>query len=571
MKSINIICCASVLMWCLASCSQSWQAHYHTSDSDIQNEQLEMVQQTSEDYLKQAEGLGKMYQFLKQNRVFEVLKEKNQLHTLLLVEDADFEAPTEDSLYIANSHVTDICLSPSNLYNGERVLMWHEKFVTVGLDSVAVEGDLTHITFNGAAVKKVVKTTDGYLYVLESMIKTPISLQDYINDLPENYSRFKDMVLSSGGKKFDKEKSKPIGVDATGNTIYDTVWIYTNDFFDAKNFSLSSESLTATMLLFSNEVIEAALAQARASLNAWGMERDEEVLLRWLLEVAFYNKIYEKEQLIDNNDEAFVDLKSIYNRQWRVEAQELDLDHPIRVSNGLIYEVKQVRIPNNVLMYRVKDFYRNYEYCSDEEKEKYFQIENIKNIEMKEEVAPWTPLAGVWPPHGNTTFSAYLTDDKQPFSLSMQLNSPVKDASGNITGVKPYRIPPGKYRFAMGFFQNMNISLNVTVYALNDNLRVKIGEGQVTVGSTTEFHYDRGTFLSDTWPEGYKEAKNSIDNSKKNNYDTDGGGVIAELEVPDLKGNGEALPLIIHLESTVGVNTRVAFHHWCLRPTVDNY
>ena len=574
MKTINRICLTGCLFLCLTACDGNWQQHYYQSETTITNEQLIMVSQTTQEYLSgnDSRHLSDMYQFLQDNKVFDMLQKKGQLHTLLMVENDAFKAPeAERAEYIAHSHVTDICLSPSNLYHGERVLMWHQKFVTVGIDSLGLLGDLTHITFNGSPVKEVVKTTDGYIYVLDAMIETPISLQDYINDLPEEYSLFKDMVLASGGKLFDKNNSKPIGIDATGNTLYDTVWIYTNDFFDAKNFSLSSESLTATMLLFSNDVIAQAMAQADSALAAWDMTRDREVLMRWILEVAFYDKMYEASDLIDNDDEKFVDLKSIYDRQWRVEEQSLDLDNPIKVSNGIVYEVKKLRFPNNILIYRIKDFYRNYEYCTAEEKELYFKYDNLKNIEMKSEVEAWTPMPGVWPMHGNVTFSCYLTDASQGFYLDMQLIKPVYDEAGNISSVRPYLIPPGSYRFAMGFFQNMGVTMNVSVIVLNGSERVKLGEASVTVASTTEFHYDRGTFLSDTWPEGYKEVKNDYTHSKKNNYNTDGGAVMAELEIPDLKGDGSALPMIIKLEMPTGKDSRLAFHHWCLRPTSDNY
>jgi hypothetical protein len=46
---------------------------------------------------------------------------------------------------------------------------------------------------------------------------------------------------------------------------------------------------------------------------------------------------------------------------------------------------------------------------------------------------------------------------------------------------------------------------------------------------------------------------------------------MAELEIPDLKGDGSALPMIIKLEMPTGKDSRLAFHHWCLRPTSDNY
>jgi len=558
-----------------AACnSQNWDDHYFSEETVIENDQLADVQVSTEAYLSdpaQAD-LSKMYGFLKKNGVFDKLKGKSQLFTILVVSNEHFVQPEEEEAeYIAFSHVTDMSVSPANLYDGERILMWHNKFVTVGMDSLALLGDLSHISFNGSPVSRVVRTTDGYIYELDAMISTPVSLYDYINELPEEYSMFREMVLASGGKQFDKKNSKAIGVDATGNTIYDTVWIYTNDFFDAKNFSLSSESLTATMFLSSDEVINAALADANARLSNWGLERDRDIIMRWILEASFFRSKYSPADLVDNDDEAFLDLKSIYDRQWRMEAQGVDIDHPIEVSNGTIYEVTNLYIPNNVLIYRIKDYYRNYEYCTDQQKSIYYNMFNLKSIEVKTEVEPWTPEAGVWPLHGCFSLSAYCDDPSLGFNMNMETIHCVYDEQGNVTDVAPYNIPPGTYRFAMGFAQNLNMTFNIKVYAVIGTSRQELGSSTITVGSTTEFHYDRGTFLSDTWPEGYKEVKDALTNSKKNNYDTDGGCVIEELVLPDLLGNNTAYPLYITCECTSGTSSRIIYHHWCLRPNKNNY
>lgn len=556
----------------LSSCSDTWDEHYRQYTTEISNDQLVMVDMTSEEWLSDPaqSRLNQMYQFFVEQGVFTRLREKGQLHSILMVENADFVKPDEENaLFVANSHITDISLSPSNLYDGERVLMWHNKFVTVGVDSLGAIGKLDHISFNGAPAHEVIKTLDGYIYVLDAMIQTPTSLSDYINNLPEEYGMFREMVLASGGKVFDKANSKPIGVDNTGNTIYDTIWIYTNDFFDAKNFSLTSESLTATMLLFSDEVIKEALADADATLAAWDMERDREILLKWLLEVAFFNKQYSKEEFESN-----IDLISIYDRQWRIAEQEVDTQNPISVSNGIIYNVQKVRIPNNVLMYRLKDFYYTWEFCSDEEKSQYFQFTNIKDISASTAVAGWTPEAGVWPLHENRVLQCYPDDKTQGFTIVLEPFKCIKDDSGNVSEIRPWLIPPGTYRFAMGFTQNMGYDLDVTFSVINGPDVVELGKTTITIDSSTKFHYDRGTTLSDTWPEGYdKEERTRLLtlNSKANNYDTDGGLVFEEIEIPDLSGTGAALPVQIRLDNHTPNSSKVTLNHWCLRPTSNNY
>lgn len=555
----------------MTACNEDWNEHYNNPNTDISNDQLVMVNETSEQWLADPaqSNLSKMYGFLKDNNVFSTLKEKGQLHTLLMVENEDFVQPEEDATFVANSHVTDISLSPSNLYDGERILMWHGKFVSVGVDSLGAIGQLNHITFNGSPAKEVIKTTDGYIYVLDAMIQTPTSLNDYITNLPEEYSMFREMVLASGGKVFDKANSKPVGVDPTGNTLYDTVWIYTNDFFDAKNFSLTSESLTATMLLFSNDVINDAMARADSTLKAWDMERDPEVLKRWMLEASFYNTRYSKADFEANGD-----LKSIYDRQWRVAEQDVDLDNPIEVSNGIIYNVKRVRIPNNVLMYRLKDFYYTWEFCSDAEKSRYFQFTNIKDITASTEVPAWTPEVGVWPMHENRCLKCYPEDKTQGWTVSLVPYRCLMDESGNVSEIHEWHIPPGTYRFAMGFAQNMGYDLDVTVAVINGPDTIDLKKTTITIDSSTKFHYDRGTTLSDTWPEGYtKDERTRLQElyPKANNYDTDGGEVFNEIEIPDVIGDGTALPIQIRVENTAPKDSKIILNHWCLRPTSNNY
>ena len=63
------------------------------------------------------------------------------------------------------------------------------------------------------------------------------------------------MVLEAGTREFDRENSKAIGINEQGNTVYDSVFIYRNTFFESVGFDMNSESLTATMLVFSDEVM----------------------------------------------------------------------------------------------------------------------------------------------------------------------------------------------------------------------------------------------------------------------------------------------------------------------------
>lgn len=543
----------------LISCGDLWDNHYGNSKTEILNDQVLLVDETSEQYIQSVDSLSDMYAFLKANGIFDKLKEKDQLHTLFMVYDGDFASvDAANAQYISNSHVTDISISPSNLYDKERILMWHGKYVSISLDSLALSGAIDHIEINGIPVRKVIKTKDGYIYVLNKMIVTPKSLYDVLNELGSDYSIFKKMVMEQNVEVFDKANSKPIGVDNTGNTVYDSVFTITNPFFSKKNFDLTSESLTATVMIPSNEVILTAMADAKAKLDSWEMTRDTNIMKKWILEVAFFSTKYTPADLSSK-----VDISSIYGRQWRNTVQQVDTLQPIALSNGIAYKVTWMKIPNNILMYRLKDYFYYYENCTEAQKAEYFVTNNLVFKECVTDVTAWTPLAGVWPTIENRVLTYGFVDALvDGFTLDF---TPVKRVSNGEGGyiVKPWKIPPGEYRLAMGFKQSLNV--DVRIFLNNTDL------GPLTLGSATTFHYDRGGV---GYAEGYQEALDTpglITNSKKGNYDRDGGQVAAAVLVTG-DANGNPAPIKIRIQNTTfGTATKMVFHHWCLRPTINNY
>ena len=446
-------------------------------------------------------------------------------------------------------------------------MMWHGKYVNVSIDEAGRAGNIVdHIYFNNGAVKEVVKTTTGYVYVISEMIETPTSLYDFITDLGDEYSIFREMVLASGGKEFDRANSKAIGVNDQGNTVYDSVFIYRNTFFENVNFDMNSESLTATMLLPSNNIINDALADAHQRLDAWEMTRSDSIMKDWILKTSFFARRYTSAQMQTTEEQ---DLKSIFGTQWRTNVQQVDVAEPIELSNGIVYKVKKMHLPNNLLMYRLKDYFYYYENCTDEQKAEFFKAVNLNFKECNTEVAAWSPLPGVWPYHENRIIRfdkpSEIADD-DGFQLDF---TPIKLNDDGT--VRPWLFPPGAYRFAMGSVQNQNLDIVVTVFADGQEIAKTRA---ITWGSSTEFHYDRGTTLSNTHPEGFDATyvREVGGNSKAANYDTDGGQMLDELVIPDIKGDGSPVRIVMRLTcATWAGKTNVKIHHWCLRPTANNY
>lgn len=585
----------------LGACSElSDKDYFKNIETTVNSDELVVVDMSSEEYLSKEPEYSSINELFKSHGIFTSLEQKKQLSTMLVVENSDFQAPTGMESEIDNAvkaHVSDIAVSPANLKtegNNMCIMMWHGKYINVDLDDAARnEGKIAgHIMFGTSVVKKVVKTNSGYIYVLSSLLNIPKSIYDYITNLDDNYSILRDSILASGTKEFDKKNSKPIGVNDEGNTVYDSVFIYKNTHFLEKNFDLSSESLTATLLLTSNAVVEEAIADAKARLQKWGLwdewnaERQynfEYTMRHWIMDAAFFDKKLTPE-ILQSKDEENDMLTSIFSKYWKTSVQQIN-PTPIELSNGIAYQVTRLHIPNNVLIWRLKEDFSIYEFCSAEQKESFFQMLNMQFKACTTAVAAWTPLQGVWPKHECRTLDLTVGDDASgdwqlaftpckrifetyPTRMEMVKKDWLK-SNLTVTRIEPFLIPPGKYTLSFGSKQNQNMEITFKV-RVKGSTDVVAASDPIILGSTTTFHYDRnpGKFI-----EGYDPSADNLSTNKKaGNYDTDGGTVISELEIPDVKGDGSPVEITVEIASpTWNGNTTMVFNHWCLRPTKDNY
>lgn len=598
-KFIYLLAFSAVML--LGACSElSDKDYFKNIETTVNSDELVVVDMSSEEYLSKEPEYSSINELFKSHGIFTALEQKNQLSTMLVVENSDFQAPAGKEAEIDNAvkaHVSDIAVSPANLKtegNNMRIMMWHGKYINVDLDDAARnEGKIAgHIMFGTSAVKKVVKTNSGYIYVLSSLLNIPKSIYDYITNLDDNYSILRDSILASGTKEFDKKNSKPIGVNDEGNTVYDSVFIYKNTHFLEKNFDLSSESLTATLLLTSNAVVEEAIADAKVRLQKWGLwdewnaERQynfEYTMRHWIMDAAFFDKKLTPETLLSKDEENDM-LTSIFSKYWKTSVQQIN-PTPIELSNGIAYQVTRLHIPNNVLIWRLKEDFSIYEFCSAEQKESFFQMLNMQFKACTTAVAAWTPLQGVWPKHECRTLDLTVGDDASgdwqlaftpckrifetyPTRMEMVKKDWLK-SNLTVTRIEPFLIPPGKYTLSFGSKQNQNMEITFKV-RVKGSTDVVAASDPIILGSTTTFHYDRnpGKFI-----EGYDPSADNLSTNKKaGNYDTDGGTVISELEIPDVKGDGSPVEITVEIASpTWNGNTTMVFNHWCLRPTKDNY
>lgn len=540
-----------------SSCSDTWNNHYGESETIINNDNILIVNESLTDYLSQESSLSATYQLFSETGVLDELLNRDQLFTVIAVDGSitTKQSKSSDDLYTAQTYISDVSLSPSNITDGQRILMWSGKYLNVGLTTSATGANI--ISFNDVVVSKIIKLNDGYLYVVNQEISAPRSMYEIIENLGDEYSTFRDMIISRNVNVFDQAASTPVGVDNQGRTVYDSVFTVKASYFAQDGFDLMSENTQATMFIPSNDVIEEALSTARASLDEWGLERADSVLQNWFIKSTFFDEVYERSALEDPDN---IDLKSIFDQQWRTTVQELDLDNPITMSNGIAYYVTKMKIPTNVLIYRLKDYFKYYETMTAEEKETYFQPTNLTYQEVKKVAghSGW-PAAGF--PANDYNHLIYKLTDSTNKTYTLDFTPFMYEETSSTTHTtRAYKVPAGTYTLHMGFAQEKKGKLgNINIY-VNGEL---IGTATTSQHSGTTFHYDRN---GGGYPEGYDaSAATKAGVSKSSNYGRDGG------QIGTVTFTGDAAPIVIRFEASGSSLSNAYLYHWCLKPTSDCY
>lgn len=550
MKTIHYFYTITLLVAGLFACNDNWDAHYNSQENEVNNATVTIVKSTAVEYLKSESTYSSMYGLFSETGIIETIQGREQLFTIMVVNNNNAgSADTEDKVYLAKSHISDVALSPENLSHGQRLFMWTNKAVNITKEASA--GEAYHIAFNNARVTRVIKANDAYIYELDTYIEAPKSMYEIIEGLGDEYSIFREMVLSRNQREFDRDASIPIGVDNTGSTVYDSVFIITNPYFSARDFNIMSESLRATMLIPSNEVVNDALNTARENLNRWELTRADTIVENWVFQSAFFNQQYNKQDFIDNED-----LTSVFGKQWRTTVQRVDLDNPVPMSNGTAYYVESMKIPTNVLIYRLKNFYHWYEFLTEADKQKYFPTENLVFDKVVTEVDPWSGWASAgWPNIINRVLYFNLADGGfQEYKLHFVPFQFQSHGDGSYTA-SSYLVPPGEYDLCLGFKQHLGHDVEISFNG-------KVIRTVTTSESTsTTYHYDRG---GQGYPEGYDPNNGS--HSRSSHYDRDGG----RIGVVTIEGT-QAVPVEITIYGKNVTNNRTILHHWCLRPTKNCY
>jgi hypothetical protein len=413
---------------------------------------------------------------------------------------------------------------------------------------------------------------NGVVHELSELMRPLTNMFDYIGMLSDDYSIIRDSILFYNVKMFDRDNSTPVSVDESGNTVYDSVFYYTNPLFDQVN--LASEFDQFTMFLPSNDVIANCFAQMHNQYQMMGKtftQADTLLAINWMKETIFQKGI-----IRDYHEQ--LDLTSPFSasnalRVWRTSVQQVDEENVDELSNGLVYKVTSLKVPNNVLITRIKSLVHYYEYLTDEQKALYtgagiLTTETSNGFDSYKGDATPVPevLANYWlfRARGIAALDdagVYKPEEEQvPFWVEF----PPIDYNSATGETKIMKVPSGEYNLYMGFLSKNHAYVDVFFHSGADNMPddTPAVQTEINVTNSTPWNYDRVN-------ETNSDTKTPPIVAKWNGL----GGLVGIVNV---EGNNEMQTFRIRVkfnkQSQATATTReLRIYHWCLKPTSNNY
>lgn len=524
------------LVLLLSSCNEMWDSYYNSKVSE------EEVNQTIVEYLDAHPEYSKFYDMLKKTGLDKELTKDQQITIWVVKNDSmDASGITDTDTLRMEYHMNHLPFILSDLKSGLRIRSFNGIYFQISNKD-------NKLYANSSEILSSVKLKNGVIHELSSLMKSRVNIYDYLKNLDDNYSIIRDSIFKYNVEKFDRANSTPIGVDKEGNTLYDSIFYVYNPLF--QNAEFNSEFKQFTVFLPSNDVIGSCYETLRSTYQNMGktvQRADSALTLQWIEQAMFYDGV------LSATDFNTVDIKSLFGRVWRTTIQKVDINDYTEMSNGRLYKMTKLKIPNNVIISRIKSLIHYWEY-QDKLYPDSADLYTFKGLVGNPSVytGDATPKPAILPNYMLLQISGN-PDTNDEFSVEFPpLERYVSDEDGKYH-VRVMQVPVGEYNLYLGFRSSAHPYVNVY---FNGTLI----KSDVQASLSTPWNYDRVT-----------ETENDLDpvNGVKK---WDGlGGLVG---VVNIQGDGMAsfkIKIEFSKLESVGAKKTMQLYHWALKPTANNY
>lgn len=523
---IMFVACLAVAA---SACRQKvWDDHFNsTGDGDAIVSPLNLL-----DYLKSVPEYSRFVEKLEELEIAAQLTRDQNL-SVWVVPNAVMDQLAGmglDERYVMNYHLNLLTFDYTKLKSGLRIQTLSGKYIQVERVSDEIMVGDSRITKGNQLCR------NGVVHEIDALMRPDESIYDYLEALGTEYSIIRDSVLALNDTIFDVANSVPIGVDPTGNTLYDSVFVITNPIFNAAN--IRSEFSQVTMFLPSNAVIQQCFEDLGTLYDQFGkdfLREDSLKAYQWIREAVFYNRVIE-----DYGSER--DLVSAFGRLWRTDVQQVNADFR-RMSNGRVYEVTHLKIPNNVHIAMIKQLFHYYEFVPEADRPALFTLNNVTDIVPTNRDHVTFPTLGIELTYRTLVVRGALIPG-QPASIDFTPIMLENNPDGSV-GYRVVEVPPGEYNLYMGFRSSAHPFVNIYV----DGRQIA---NRLNVEPSTPWNYDRNT--------------NTVSGTRYNGW----GGLVGPVTI-----DGDGVRSFRIKVEFAGLSTGSAEtlepYHWALVPTQNNY
>lgn len=610
MKAIPLVMIGCLFM---ASCSSDWDDHYDESSITLANgSEVTIFNGSVTDYIKSASDLTKVNELFNRNDIFAETRSDGQYTFIVCADDLYDESKINDEATFAEQSVANMSINPSKLVDGWNINMRSGKSVWV------YDGGKR---LDDCNIIKAVKADNGYVYYVDDMLPVRQSAYELLMSLGDEYSRFKELVTNYNYEYFDRENSLPIGVTDDGRVIYDSVKVTKNTLMDrydsdgTPTWNMRSESYTTTMFIPNNTLIDKAINSAMDSIPLWlnrqATDDDRAKFEEWIVKACFSDKRLEvadvsssasdfkcvegyQESIDETSD--LTTYKNLEGAWWRPSVQTVDTSNPVTLSNGMAYYCTNLKIPNHVVIYRVKSrFYELWNNMTASQQSQYFRWENwvdpmvINDCQGQFDLiasGSTTTTNAQWPSIFYHELCAIPSEEAMAEGLPCSVEYDGLTWNEDEQKIYECHLPAGEYYLRMGFKHSLLYSLSI---AFNDTWLV---EDMNMHATGSNYHFDRGAAsavphygeeFGIAYPEGFDVDYWQKQNEKAIAYDTDGY-TVGVVTLPHsgnfrirVTSNDMASIYKAALDSGTVLNrdknnvNQLMMYHWCLRPTHNNY
>lgn len=334
----------TVVILSVTGCTEIWDEHY--------NKQPETVNINVWEAIKKRGDLSRFVELIVKNK-YDTLFEKNDTYTLFIPDNAAIEkimSTVQIDTTILNYHISPHFIQTVDIQGKRKLQTLAEKFSTF-------ENIGSKPNYDGIILKEESPLyINGKFFVMGEVALPRPNLYEYFQKYSvelKNYIKKQDSII------IDKERSRPIGFDEKGNTVYDTVAVRYNSFEQGPKmfFPVSKEfrAWTATFVYPQKETLQKGLTvmakKLGGSYNSYNdipVEWQEGILIPHLLKHGVFLNMLERSEFkpvrIKRNRQVF----NMLNIQGDSIVADYQPGTKYLSSNGVVYDYTNFVIPDSL-------------------------------------------------------------------------------------------------------------------------------------------------------------------------------------------------------------------------------